>query len=180
MPHLATKNAKTGLLTRWPWVELSLTPIPAEPSTLGVHYTKSAHDALAALEDGGVDVPDAVKAAFTALDTWAETKDQAPAAKSYADDYERVLLDVSTFVDRSSDLADLRVKSGRVLSAANRARLVELRTRIASASEHAGVVLKDLDELLTTTDPEATKALWAATFEALALEARLSGVDLTT
>ena len=46
MPHLV-QRAKTGELTRWPWVELSLTPTPAnlyavvEPAEVAKHY-KSA------------------------------------------------------------------------------------------------------------------------------------------
>jgi len=183
MSHLATKNRSTGILKRWPWVELSLTPIPAEPSTLGVYYTtKSITEALEGLD---IDIPPAVKAAMTALDDWASTRDDddAPAA-SYADEYDRLLVASKAFVDRSSDIADLRAKSGRVLSAANRARLSQLRERIAAANEHAGVVLTDLDELLTATDPdakpdpEASKRLWSAVFEALAIEAHEIGVHI--
>jgi hypothetical protein len=44
-PHLARKNAK-GEITRFPWVELSLTPFPAHPGALGVHYVKSSADFL--------------------------------------------------------------------------------------------------------------------------------------
>jgi len=40
MGHLATKSAG-GEITRWPWVELSMTPIPANPVTI-VHFVKSA------------------------------------------------------------------------------------------------------------------------------------------
>lgn len=40
MGHLATKSA-SGEITRWPWVELSLTPIPSYPGTT-VRYVKSA------------------------------------------------------------------------------------------------------------------------------------------
>lgn len=182
MPHLAKKNARTGVITQWPWVELSLTPIPAEPSTLGVHYIKSATAALDLLEAVEVVIPDPLKAALAALDQWAETRDEAPAASTYADDYDRLLVSAKAFVDRSSGLVDLRAKSGRVLSAANRDRLVELRSRIASASEHATGVLQDLDELLTATDPDALadaeKALRTAVFEALLSESRALGVEV--
>lgn len=180
MQHLATKDATTGRIKRWPWVELSGTPIPAEPLTLGIHYVKSAHGALLALEGEGVSVPDPLKAAIAALDNWAETRDAAPAAVTYADEYDRLLVASSAFVDRTADLADIRLKSGRVLSTANRQRLSELRDRIAAASEHASGVIADLDDLLTVTDPGASKRLWDAVFEALTSEAAGLGVDVTT
>ncbi len=182
MPHLSTKNARTGLITRWPWVELSLTPIPAEPLTLGVHYMKSIGESLDLLEADGMIIPSPVKAALAAVDTWAETRDEAHAATSYAEEYDRLLVASKAFVDRSSGLSDLRAKSGRVLSASNRSKLSELRERIASATESASGVLADLDSLLVETDPEAaaeaSKALWGAVFEALAEEARSLGVDV--
>lgn len=180
MQHLATKHARSGLITRWPWVELSMTPMPAAPETLNIHYVKSAREAIEAIETDVV-IPEPLKAALAALDEWAEQR-EAPAA-SYADELERVLLGSKALVERTHDISDLRVKSGRVLSAANRERLVTLRDRIATASEHADEVLRDLDEMLSTTDPaaadEASKALTAAVFETLAREARELGVDIT-
>lgn len=175
MPHLATKNARTGRIKRWPWVELSMTPMPADPGDdMTVHYTKSIRDSLALFEAADVEVPVAVRSVLLSLDDVRTD----PNPETYADEYERLLLASKAFVGRAVDLADLRVKSGRVLSAANRDRLTELRQRIASASESASTVLRDLDELLTTTDPETAKGLSAAVFGALATEARMLGVDV--
>jgi hypothetical protein len=148
MPHLATKNSK-GVITRWPWVELSLTPMPAEPSTLGVHYTKSAAEALAFLEAVDLDIPAPLKAALSALDEWAEARDDEslPAGLKFAEHADRLLADVEAFRTRTGSLADLRAKSGRVLSAATRERLLR---HPASLRELAD----DLDGLLTDADAE--------------------------
>lgn len=143
-PHLATKNSRTGVMTRWPLVELSLTPIPAEPSTLGVHYVKSAD-----LEDLVGDVPPAVKAALAALDEWASDRDDdgLHAGLKFADHADRLLDDVEEFRDRVTGLTALRAKSGRVLSAQTRDRLLR---HPASLRELAD----DLDGLLSEADAE--------------------------
>lgn len=69
-----------------------------------------------------------------------------PTIEKYADQAERVLLDLSAFTERTRVLHELRTqrraepgKAGRVLSEANRRRLKELRDQI--------------DALLTTTEP---------------------------
>lgn len=126
MPHLATKNAQ-GVITRWPWVELSLTPMPAEPSTLGVHYTKSAAEALAFFEAVDLDIPAPLKAALAALDEWADTRDDEglPDGLKFAEHADRLLADVEAFRIRTASLVDLRGKSGRVLSATARERLLQ-------------------------------------------------------
>lgn len=167
MAHLASKNARTGIITRWPWVELSLTPIPAEPSTLGVHYVKNAQEALDRL-----DVPDPLRAALTALDEWAAERPEAvlPAGTKFADDADRLLVDVREFHDRLSQVADVRGKSGRVLSAATRERL----------AKHPGSLREladDLEVLLTEADAEKSVASIAdLIIEAARLEARLLGI----
>lgn len=143
MPHLVQKDRKSGEITRWPWVELSLTPTPANPDAI-VYAVKSsqmlAH--MAALEDGSLE-----------------------SGESYADNLVRVLDEAKALTDRSQGRVLLRSKVGRVLSAANRERLSTLRDRIAESSSHAATVLKDLDELLKTTDPEADKRAALAEFE---------------
>jgi hypothetical protein len=141
--HLATKNS-AGEITRWPWVELSLTPFPAHPETLGVHYIKSA-DFLDLFED---DMPPAVVAAVKALDEWADTRDEGlPAGLKFADNADRLLADVEAFRERTTGLIELRAKSGRVLSAATRDRLLK---HPASLRELAD----DLDGLLSEADAE--------------------------
>jgi hypothetical protein len=85
---------------------------------------------------------------------------------TFADQAEHVLADVQAFTERSGSLADLRSKEGRVLSAANRARLSSLHDLLA---ECAG----DIKELLDSTEPEKGLALFA---EYQRTVARLQGV----
>ena len=175
MAHLATKNARTGFLTRFPWVELSLTPIPANPGNLGVHYVKSA-TVIEHLEAVDLPLPEPLKAALAALDEWAETRDDDPlAGLKFADHADRLLDGVREFHDRASEVAAMRAKSGRVLSAATRERL----------ANHPGSLRQladDLDALLADADSEKSdpgkSALHAAIFEALAAESRALGVPL--
>jgi hypothetical protein len=170
MNHLASKNAK-GEITRWPWVELSLTPIPAHPGSL-VHYVKSS-DAIAHLEAVEIEIPDPLKAALTALDEWAQNRDDdgLPDGLKFAEHADRLLAEVTAFRDRAESISDLRAKSGRVLSASTRERLMR---HPASLRELAD----DLDGLLSEAD--ATKA---ADLVALAMDterhlSRLLGVAL--
>lgn len=148
--HLATKNAK-GELTRWPWVELSLTPMPANPETLGVHYIKSA-DFLDLFEDG---IPPAVAAAIKALDDWASTRDHDAglATGSLEEKAGRVTAAVAELRDHAKAYADMRAKSGRVLSAATRERLTRHPSSLRELAD-------DLDALLGEADAEkAAKAI---------------------
>jgi cation transport regulator ChaB len=141
MQHLAKKNAK-GEITRWPWVELSMTPIPAHPATL-LHYVKSS-DAIAHLEAVDMDVPPAVKAALVALDEWAssDSDDSLPDGLKFADLVDRLSDDGPAWVKAR---LDWYAKSGRVLSAATRERL-------ATHPQALRQLADDLDELLTTAD----------------------------
>lgn len=156
MPHLVQKDVKTGEITRWPWIELSLTPTPANPDA--VIYAVKTSTALAHLSafEGGF----------------------APAAESYADHFDRVLEEVKALTGRTEDIASLRAKVGRVLSAANRERLATLRERISETTTQAGAVLKDLDDLLRATDPEAEKRAHALFVAFLANQAAELGVPL--
>lgn len=146
-PHLATKNAR-GQITRWPWVELSLTPIPAHPGTLGVHYVKSA-DFLDLFEE---DVPPLVEAAIKALDDWASSDLIAgPGSGSLEEKAGRVTAAVAELHDHARAHHEMRTKTGRVLSAVNRERIA---TALAS-KEAVMAAYSDLEALLAETDPEA-------------------------
>lgn len=166
MAHLATKN-RTGVLTRWPWVELSLTPVPAEPSTLGVYYVKSAamFDHAAEVD---LDLGPAIKAALLALEErFADDDPTSPAGVTFAAEADRLLVGYREFTDRARGVAEVRAKSGRVLSAATRARL----------AEHPGVLRQladDLDALLTDADGPADDAGKSALAFAV-LRARVDG-----
>jgi len=143
MPHLATKNAN-GHITRWPWVELTLTPTPAN-ELAAVHYVKSS-DLIAHMQEVDIEVPHPLKAALEALDEWADSRDESlPAGVKFAEHADRLLDDVEAFRDRVTRLGDLRAKAGRVLSAATRERLAQHPAALRQLAD-------DLDELMASAD----------------------------
>lgn len=171
MPHLATKS-RDGTITRWPWVELSLTPTPAAGPLSAVHYVKSA-DVIEHFAEAGTEIP---LAALKALAAWADQRDAAPDPESLDEKAGRVSAAIDVFRDHARSAAQMRAKAGRVLSGANRDRIAKaLASRDAVLAAYA-----DLEALLAETDPEtATKAAAALADEALAferLQARMRGV----
>jgi len=97
----------------------------------------------------------------------------ARAALPFADHYLRVLEEVEAFTTRAQEIADLRTKEGRVLSAANRARLTSLLEALRQTDDFR----KEIEALLDTTDPdkvrEEGKALEVAFLESQARIQRL-------
>lgn len=145
--HLATKNA-AGEITRWPWVELSLTPFPAHPGALGVHYVKSSADFVDLLDTA---IPDPLKAALAALDEWAVTNsddDALPDGVKFADLLDRLSVDGPAWVKAR---LDWHAKSGRSLSAATRDQLLARPTALRELADN-------LDVLLATDAPKPAKA----------------------
>jgi len=171
MQHLAVKS-RDGAIKRFPWVELSLTPTPMNPANAGVYFLKSAA-ALEHLEEAGVDIPSPLKAALEALDEWADTRDDdsLPDGLKFAEHADRLLADVEAFRARAGSIADLRAKSGRVLSASTRERLLR---HPASLRELAA----DLEDLLATADGTKSADLWEQLIEFEAAQARLLGVPV--
>lgn len=140
--HLVTKSA-TGEIVRWPWVELSLTPTPAAPGTLGVHYIKST-TAFEHAKAVGADITPMVKAVLAALDGPSDDS----GSESFDDQAARVASELDRFHGRLRTRADQRAgKSGRVLSAANLARL---RTLIETWEPS----IADLKAFVAEHDPE--------------------------
>jgi cation transport regulator ChaB len=172
MPHLARKSAKTSEITRFPWVEASLTPTPAAAGNLGIYYLKSA-DALAHMEAVDFDIPGPLKAALTALDEWAASRDSdsLPDGLKVADLIDRLSVDGPAWVKARRDWY---AKSGRVLSAATRERL-------AAHPQALRQLADDLDELLTSADggKSAKVDLLTLLAETGALDDRLLGLSLT-
>jgi hypothetical protein len=96
----------------------------------------------------------------------------------FAEDFERVLLEVDGIVARSKGLRDLRAKEGRELSSRNRDRLTRLRDAIATLEETRA----EIEELLTRTEPgsaEEKSATMRLFLEYERTRAALSGVSLT-
>lgn len=70
-----------------------------------------------------------------------------------ADHFERVLAEVNGWKTRVSELASLRAKEGRVLSAANRERLATVRDALKDAQGPMAEAVKGIDALLEETEP---------------------------
>lgn len=145
MKHLVEVD-DDGHIKRWPWVELSMTPTPANPDA-ALHFVKST-DLIARLDDADIAIPPGlVAAALKALDSTDETDDDETlhAGIKFVDHADRLLVDVGTFRDRTASLVDLRAKSGRVLSATTRERLSRHPSSLRELAD-------DIDGLLTDAD----------------------------
>jgi cation transport regulator ChaB len=175
MGHLARVNKASGIIERWPWVELSMTPIHANLDTVVHHYVKSS-DLFSHLEDTDTDITSFLKAALGAV--LDDERNADPDTGSLDDKAGRVSAAVDEFRDHVRAAADMRAKAGRVLSAANRDRIAK-----ALASKEAVLAAySDLESLLSETDPQAADAakaaLWQAVIEAEVTLARSRGVPV--
>lgn len=151
--HLVTAT-KSGLITRWPWNELSLTPTNAHPGAALAYAIKTATPFFSdELEEGSDDEP-------------------------YSDNGERVLAAVKAFLERTDDRAEARLKVGRELSAANRQTLTDLDENLSSWITDLGDRRKRIRELLQRTDPGAAKAVIDAEASDVIRELRLAGLDI--
>lgn len=146
MAHLVTAT-KSGHITRWPWVELSLTPTNAHP---------------------GAEVY-AVKA-----DLGSFTSDVGDGLETgpYTEHGERVLADVTGFLDRTDDRVAARSKAGRELSAANRTALSNLDGQLAEWGSDIAERRARIKGLLGTPTEDETAQLET---ELLVSELRRSG-----
>lgn len=176
MPHLVTMSKSTGRITRWPWVELSLTPVPAHPGAM-VHYAKSA-ELFRHLEESEADMTTFLKAALGAV--LEEDRDAAPGTASLDDRAGRVSAAIDEFRDHARAAAAMRTKAGRVLSAANRDRIA----KALASREAVMAAYGDLEALLAETDPESAAKSTRSVSDELALEAIaarwLVGVEVQT
>ena len=152
VPHLV-QATKDGHITRWPWVELSLTPTPANPWA-AVHAVKST-DLIEHLADAGIE-PSAqlIAAALKALDSIPDDDDSLPDGLKFAEHADRLLADVEVFRDRTTGLVALRAKAGRVLSASTRERLLRHPASLRELADDLDGLLSEADAGKTTTvDP---------------------------
>lgn len=163
MPHLVQTTA-TKHITHWPWVELSLTPTPANPFAV-VHAVKST-DLIDHLSQAEIPVPAALIAAgLKSLDRPVDGS--LPDGEQFAEFLDRLLVEASARVHARKDWY---LKSGRVLSAATRARL-------GAHPDQLRTLASDIEELLATSDggEEASKRVY---MEFLLQESRLNGVPI--
>ncbi len=146
VPHLVDVD-ETGHIKRWPWVELSLTPTPANPYAV-VHAVKST-DLIDHLGELDLTVPaELIASALKALDSSSDD-DALPDGAKFADLIDRLSVDGPAWVKARRDWY---AKSGRVLSAATRERLVAHPKSLRQLAD-------DLDELLSSADAPKGKSL---------------------
>lgn len=148
VPHLVDVDA-TGHIKRWPWVELSLTPTPANPYAT-VHSVKST-DLIDRLQVAELPVPaELIAFALKALDAIPTDDDALHDGAKFADLIDRLSVDGPAWVKARRDWY---AKSGRVLSAATRERLMAHPKSLRQLAD-------DLDELITSADaPKEAKSL---------------------
>lgn len=148
MTHLVDVDQETGHIKRWPWVELSLTPTPANPLAV-VHAVKAA-DILDHLAAADLAVPAGLIAeALKALDSTDPEAGTVPSALEAKAG--RVSDAVAEFREHARESFEMRAKAGRVLSAANRDRI----TAALASREAVLAAYADLEALLAETDPDA-------------------------
>lgn len=153
IPHLV-KTDSAGHITRWPWMELSLTPTPANPDAR-VYAVKSG-DLIDHLEAADIDVPPALK---LFLD-----RDDGPESEPFASQADRLSVALDAFASRAELRRDWRAKAGRALSASNRSDIADLVEAIRPIAE----TWQKLTDLLARTDPVAADAAKDAEQEHLA------------
>ena len=116
--HLVEVEKESGQIKAWPWVELSLTPTPANPDA--AVYAVKASDAIEHIAAVKSIVPAPLKAAVDVMeDGFTEQPTGDPEPESLADHSQRVLAEVKAWVERIDARADFRAKAGRELSRAN-------------------------------------------------------------
>ncbi len=149
MRHLVQVD-KSGQILRWPLIEGSLTPTPANPlAEVDFATAKSHYKAI------GLDMPDNLPQPIPDWLATALDDDQA-IVKAFRDvglvEHAHFTAQVAaTLLERTKDLQERRVKAGRVISTMNRKRLGECLASMRMAAD-------DLSALLDSTDPAKAEA----------------------
>lgn len=163
----AAQDARTVVkerIDRGKFVGLSIGFLPDYES--GVSYRDDGVRVLSKIKDLAevsiVTVPMNRQAGIAAV------KDGLGTGLPYEEHGELVTATVAQFIAHTRDRAGMRVKDGRVLSAANRQRLADVRDALKTAHS-------DLHTILDETDPDKAAA---KTADVLRWRARLRDVDL--
>jgi hypothetical protein len=130
MRHLV-RMGKSGEILRWPLVEGSLTPTPANPMA-EVQFA-------------------AAKSHFAAIGGDLSDDMDGNGLEPLAVNAEQLATEAASLVERTKDLHERRVKAGRVISTMNRQRLSACVGSMRTACD-------DLQALLDSTDPAAVEA----------------------
>jgi len=131
MPHLVRK-AKNGHIDRWPWVELSLTPTPANPlarveaKTAVKHYTEA-----------GMTPPPTI-----------DPND----SRSWAELLETLADDVDEFSAGTRRYSAMRAKVGRALNETRRQRLAVLMERMRESASEIEAMLAETERRAAVDD----------------------------
>lgn len=160
IPHLA-KSTSTGHITRWPVMELSLTPTPAHPGAHAGYAVKSV-ELFEHLDDAGIEVPVAIK-------TFLEREDGSE-SESFAAQADRIAVALDAFAGRAELRREWRAKANRTLSTANRAELAA----VVDSLRPVGEAYQRLNDLLARTDPAALEAGKIAEQEFLRFQRQLA------
>ena len=160
--HLV-KVEKEGAIKAWPWVELSLTPTPANPDA--AVYAVKASDAIEHIAAVKSAIPAPIKAAVDMLEDGFTEQPNDSGPEPFDAHTERVALEVADLADRAQKRFETRsaTKAGRELSKAN---VEALRT-----------AYRLIGELLERNDkPDADEAEAAKAFaDFLRIEAAMLG-----
>jgi len=158
--HLVTRKAVDDAheVLTWNISEASLTPTPAEPrndcialKSLGAMIGMDASDATKTEEAIATDPMDAQN------DTEEIKTATPPASVPFDAQIDAALAAVDGVIQRGFDINDLRIKSGRVLSAANRSKLADLHGKMKQTHGEMSAHLEAINNLLLSTDPDKAK-----------------------
>jgi hypothetical protein len=169
--HLVTRKAvetEAGTvheITSWPLAEASLTPCPADhrnralalkslPALIGLAPAPENHTKALVYQPAtdGDDADPAIKEADT--DSALEHS-----ALTFADHLDAVLAAVGGVIERAEDIQSYRIKSGRMISAANRDKMQRIHAGMRVAHDAMAEHMGRMQALLTETDPEAKKEI---------------------
>lgn len=155
--HLVTRKAVDDAheVLTWNLSEASLTPTPAEPrndcialkslgAMIGMDATGTEEKIAADLADGDGDTEE-IKTATP------------PASVPFDAQIDAALAAVDGVIQRGFDINDLRIKSGRVLSTANRSKLADLHGKMQQTHGEMTAHLEAINNLLLSTDPDKAK-----------------------
>lgn len=110
--HLVEIDAKSGHIKRWPLIEGSLTPTPANPDARGVRYAAKSADVAEHLAVLGVAVPQAIK--DTDAPPTEEPEDETPEELTVEPATKDHIWDAIKSVLSPQSLHDAAVSSGAV------------------------------------------------------------------
>lgn len=131
--HLVTRSS-SGEILNWPWIELSLTPTPANPWA-----TIDPAKSLSHLRELGLTAPDPLLAILKRSEPASEPSTpcvHCGSGKSLEEHYQETVSLLDSLVERVEGVAALRARKGRSLSSLNQERLTAVRSRIEGLLSH--------------------------------------------